>query len=233
MELFKEFGEDVMTIAASKRVLEGQVRLQQILNGVRGESDEPLSLEDAEYLCSFHIDNKDRFNQQDKEQIKKDALYLFANVEPKNEHNNHALKEINTQDNPVARIKAQTKKLNNGSRTRNKPHYENERTPAMVNIARNCQVQLTGTNLCPKWGLYHGASGTVLDIVYLPTHSPPDSLPLYVLVDFPQYCGPPFIKAAPTIVPIAPIKVQCKFNCCCRTYMPLRLAFAQTIHTFQ
>src|SRR5687767_11706044 len=111
-----------MTLAASKRVLEGQVQLQQILNGVRGSTQETLSVKDAEYLCSFHIDNKERFNQQDKEQIKKDALYLFANVEPKNEHNSHALKEINTQDNPVALIKAQTKKLNNGARARNMPH---------------------------------------------------------------------------------------------------------------
>ena len=135
MELFKEFGKDVMTLRQSKRVLEGQIQLQQILNGVRGSSEETLSMQDAEYLCSFHIDNKDRFNQQDKEQIKKDAFYLFANVEPKNMHNSHALKEINTHDNPVAKIKAQTKKLNNGTRTRNMVHYENERTPALVNIA--------------------------------------------------------------------------------------------------
>src|SRR5688500_19562494 len=63
--------------------------------------------------------------------------------------------------------------------------------------------------------------------------SPPDDLPLYVLVNFPQYSGPPFIEDAPTVVPSAPINVQCNCNCCCRTYMPLRLAFAQTIHTFQ
>ena len=85
-----------MTLAQSKRVLEGQIRLQQILDGVRGLSETTLSKEDTEYLCSFYIDNKDCFNQQDKEQIKKDALYLFANVEAKNAHNNHALKEINT-----------------------------------------------------------------------------------------------------------------------------------------
>ena len=62
---------------------------------------------------------------------------------------------------------------------------------------------------------------------------PPDDLPLYVLLDIPQYCGPPVIKEHPTVVPIAPIMVPCKNICCCRTYIPLRLAFAQTIHTFQ
>ena len=234
MNLFLEFGKNVMRLKQSQRVLEGQTRLQKILDGVRGSSDTSLSVEDAEYLCSFHIDNKEHFNQQDKEQIKKDALYLFANVEAKNEHNNYALKEINTRDNPVAIIKAQTVRLKDDVKLRNMGHYDNERTPVMINIARNAQVQLTGINLCPKWGLYHGARGKVLDIVYHHDYPPPDHLPLYVLVDIPQYCGPPFISSVPTVVPIAPIKVPCKHVfCCCRTYIPLRLAFAQTIHTFQ
>ena len=47
----------------------------------------------------------------------------------------------------------------------------------------------------------------VKDNVYDPEHPPPDNLPLYALVDIPQYCGPPLIKEAPTVVPIAPIKV--------------------------
>ena len=234
MNLFLEFGKDVMTLKKSQRVLEGQIRLQKILDGIRGSSDKSLSVEDAEYLCSFHIDNKEQFNQEEKKQIKKDALYLFANVEAKNEHNYHALKEINTQDNPVAVIKAQTIRLKDDVKLRNIGHYDNERTPPIINIARNAQVQLTGINLCPKWGLYHGARGKVLDIVYHHECPPPDHLPLYVLVDFPQYCGPPFIPSARTVVPITPIKVPCKHVfCCCRTYIPLRLAFAQTIHTFQ
>ena len=135
MDLFKEFGKDVMTLGPSQRVLEGQVKLLHILNGMRGSSEQSLSLEDAEYLCSFHIDNKEHFNQQDKEQIKKDALYLFANVEPKNEHNNNALKEINTQDNPVAIIRAQTMKYKDNTRSSSMGHYDNERNPAMINIS--------------------------------------------------------------------------------------------------
>ena len=71
MDLFQEFAKDVMTLAQTKRVLEGQIELQQILNGVRGSSEKTLSMQEAEYLCSFHIDNKDHYNQQDKEQVKK------------------------------------------------------------------------------------------------------------------------------------------------------------------
>ena len=75
----------------------------------------------------------------------------------------------------------------------------------------------------------------MLDIVYHPSHSPPEDQPLYVLVDFPQYCGPAFIKEHPTVVPVASITVPCNRPCfcCCRKYIPLRPAFAQTIHTFQ
>ena len=97
-------------------------------------------MEDAEYLCSLHIDNKDCFNQQDKEQIKKDALCMFAYVEAKNVHNIHALKEINTQNNPVALIKSQTHVLNNSTNSKRSSHYDNERTPAIINIAQNAQV---------------------------------------------------------------------------------------------
>ena len=73
----------------------------------------------------------------------------------------------------------------------------------------------------------------MLDIVHDPEHSPPEDLPLYFMLDIPEYCGPPFIKAYPTVVPITPYKVKCKKHCCSSTYVPLRLAFAQTIHTFQ
>ena len=62
MKLFVEFGKNVMTLNQSKRVLEGQVKLQEILNRVRGSSDITLSKEDAEYLCRFHVDNKNCFN---------------------------------------------------------------------------------------------------------------------------------------------------------------------------
>lgn len=234
LDLFLEFGKNVMTLAQSKRVLQGQIQLQKILDGVRGSLENTLSLQDAEYLCSLHIDNKEKFNHQDKQKIKNESLFLFATVESKNVYNYNALKEVNNLDNPVAKIKAVTVRQKDGAKARNVGHYDNERLPCSINLARNCQVQLTGKNLCPKWGLYHGARGKVLDIVYHPDHSPPDDLPLYVLVDLPQYCGPPFIKAAPTVVPIAPVKLPCKHNfCCCRTYIPLRLAFAQTIHTFQ
>ena len=47
MDLFLEFGKDVMTLAQTKRVLEEQSHLLHILNRVRGSSDNTLSMEAA------------------------------------------------------------------------------------------------------------------------------------------------------------------------------------------
>src|SRR5687768_3231341 len=106
MKLFQEFGKDAMILARIERVLERQVALHHMLDGLRSPSDDTFSGEKAEHLCSLHIDNKNSINQQDKQQIKKDALFLYANVGAKNNHNFHALKEIKTLDNPVAIIRA-------------------------------------------------------------------------------------------------------------------------------
>ena len=43
MDLFLEFGKDVMTLAQTKRVLEGQTQLQHILNKVKGLLEYTLS----------------------------------------------------------------------------------------------------------------------------------------------------------------------------------------------
>ena len=96
------------------------------MNGVRGSLKEILSTQDAEFLCSFHIDNKDHFNLQDKQQTRKDALFLYATIDAKNVHNDCALKEVNTEDNPVAIIKAQTRRFRDNTRLRYIGHYDNE-----------------------------------------------------------------------------------------------------------
>jgi hypothetical protein len=231
---FLELGKDVMQLTSPKRVHDNQHRLKSILQGVRGTSQSSLSKDDAQYLCSFHLHNKDRFNSNDKTKIEKNALYLYANKEPKDIHNSFALLKANTDDNPVAKLKASTTKRN-GMEPGNSAHYEPDRVPPRVNLCKTAKVQLTGCNPRPEWGLYHGSRGTVIDIVFAAGESPNNNdLPLYVLVDFPQYCGPVFDPQNRTYVPIAPVKMPCKFrNCCYRTFMPLRLAYAQTLHTFQ
>lgn len=98
-------------------------------------------------------------------------------------------------------------------------------------------MSLKARNILPEWGLFNGAIGTVMDIVFQENESPHgNNLPAYVLVDFPQYTGPAMMKDNPTYVALTPVTTDCdndKCYSCKRTQIPLELAFGKTIHTFQ
>jgi hypothetical protein len=76
--------------------------------------------------------------------------------------------------------------------------------------------------------------GEIVDIVYHENESPNSKhLPRYVLIRLPSYKGPPFIPDDPTVIPIVPLTKICPSRCCKQTFIPLKLCFAKTIHTFQ
>ena len=78
--------------------------------------------------------------------------------------------------------------------------------------------------------------GIVKDIVFREGESPnTNHLPEYVLVDFPHYTGPIFLRDKPTYVPITPIKIHCQKRqmCCSKEFIPLQSCYAKTVHTFQ
>jgi hypothetical protein len=54
-----------------------------------------------------------------------------------------------------------------------------------------------------------------------------------VVVKFDSYCGPVWDENNPQSVPISTVTVSCCSHDCERTYLPLQLAFAKTIDTFQ
>ena len=76
--------------------------------------------------------------------------------------------------------------------------------------------------------------GRVVDIVFAPGKNPNcGDLPQYILVDFFQYIGPAFIPDHPTWIPIPCVTIKCKNKCCEKSYCPLDLCYAKTVHTFQ
>ena len=100
-------------------------------------------------------------------------------------------------------------------------------------LAKDCKVILT-TNLWKEAGLTNGAKGTVKYIVYEPSFKPPD-LPSMVIVQFPQYIGPSYMKDCNNCVPIVPLK---KYwftgkKLCWRRMLPLKPAYGTTIHSSQ
>ena len=230
---FKRLEQKVMYLRTAHRQHPSQQRLARILKGVRGEDDSDLLEEDAEFLAkNFHLMSP-HFTENDRKELCKDAMFLFANRKPKQTLNNQNLTQLQSDNNPVARIKSKT--TNRLDRVvSNNAHYDNDSTPSILYICIGAKVAITGNNICPEWGLYNGAQGTVVDIVFHQHQTPNNNdLPAYVLVDFSVYFGPVFDQNHTNIVPIVPFTVWCnRSQCCQRTFLPLKLAFAKTSHTF-
>ena len=78
---------------------------------------------------------------------------------------------------------------------------------------------MISVNLCVKFGLFNGAVGTVEDILHLNCRNPP-ALPDVVMVEVPNYSGPPFITEKPKVIPIFLVerKIECRCNFCKRIH---------------
>ena len=234
-ELFLDLSKCVMELTSSKRQGESEQKLLDLLAKVRME-DESLFItkDDAEFLCSYSINDIRYFTEEQANAIRNDpgTLQLFAFNEAKDEANRKKLLQQHSETNPVAIMKP--KGLQQGKPTRKPKHFTQKEVPECLKICIGAKVQIYWKNLHPPFGLYNGAMGVVKDIVFELGENPNDGdFAKYVLVDFPQYCGPAYDKKHPTWVPISTIERKCKFGCCSLTYFPLQLCFAKTIHTFQ
>lgn len=107
--------------------------------------------------------------------------------------------------------------------------------PACTWLCRGAPVVMT-SNVCQPWNLYNGAVGRVVDILFLPGEEPTmdgSSWPHVILVDFPQYTGPLFVRGYPTVVPVFPIEVSERKKGASRRMFPIRLGFCLTCHKAQ
>jgi hypothetical protein len=226
LEIFKTIGQNVRTLKQIQRQEKGQDLYRDILDEAYQGHVSPMN---ADHLMTLHLDNE-RYTDEDRLLIKNRSTHLFATKEPMNDHNQRCLYRVSSSENPVARIRAIDQR-NTGSR---RITHQISNIQKCVILSRGAKVCITGRNIRPEWGLFNNSQGTVIDIVFQNSENPNENhLPHYILVDFCGYNGPLFDAENPTVIPIVPCMSYCKDGCCSRTQIPLRLAFGQTIHTFQ
>jgi hypothetical protein len=101
-------------------------------------------------------------------------------------------------------------------------------------LSLECLV-LISTNIWKAVGLVNGQPATVKDVVYLEGQVPNKDLPAFIVVECPNYVGPPFFteKKKKKWVPIVPSKFHDDSFKESRTGNALRLAYAMTIQKSQ
>ena len=90
------------------------------------------------------------------------------------------------------------------------------------------------SNLWAEFGLCNGSFGVVEQFWYLKAAGPP-SLPIAVLVHFPDYIGPAFINACEKCLPVPPKVFEWMVGgkYLSRQQIPLQMRYAMTIHKSQ
>ena len=224
---YLKMAQTVMTLKIIERQRESQRVFRNVLTRFRNNTQ---TVTDAAKLLKLDLLN---FSTQEEETLKEGAMWIFANKQPRDEHNIRSLVHDMSAENPVAVIRATITTEGRNRRT-NLAHFTDDRLQQQTMMCRNALVSINGSNFAPEWGLYNGAIGVVRDIVYEPGKDPNNNdLPSYVAVEIKSYRGPPWINDNPHIVPVPITQVRCDKKCCVMTFCPLQLSYGRTIHTFQ
>ena len=190
-----------------------QVHFRNILHRLRNAE---VTTDDGKYLMTRTAacaTNRDEFFS---------ALHLMPTVEAVAEHN---LKRLQVGGHPIALIKA----VHTGPNADKASTDDASGLEPVISIAKSARVMLTA-NLWVEAGLVNGTMGTVQAICYQ-TDRPP-ALPVAVMVKFDVYSGPTLPGGA---VPICPFRHSwfSAASPCSRLQLPLKLAWAITIHKAQ
>ncbi len=153
-----------------------------------------------------------------------EALHLFPTAAAVAEYN---VEKLRTNSQPVARIEA----IHSGPRASRIPASDAGGLEPVIFLACKARVMLTA-NLWVQVGLVNGALGTVVSICYDGADQSPPSLPVAVTVKFDFYTGPTLADGTVPIVPLRHTWLSSTYPCS-RLQLPLKLAWAVTIHKSQ
>ncbi len=99
---------------------------------------------------------------------------------------------------------------------------------SVVHLVRGCEVALT-QNRAPRFGLASGSRGRFVGAVYAASARVGD-FPEALVLEVPEYCGPPFYKGSPKWVPILPCSCTKEGTRITRTQFPVVAGFALTVN---
>ena len=149
--------------------------------------------EDAHRLINLHLTN---FSSKFRDKIEDDpkTLHAYAKRDQMNKQNVKMLVKTQTRLKvPIARLRCQFKSNMVGSPTVYQSHFIGKKILYTLDVCVGANVCLETSNIDPNSGLFVGAIGKVIDIVYDMQHSVGpntdgvDSLPKYIVVDFPSF----------------------------------------------
>lgn len=151
------------------------------------------------------------------------ALHLHPTTEAVVEHN---ISKLHASGQPVATIKA----VHTGANASKASPDDAGGLHPIICMAQGARVMLT-SNLWVEAGLVNGSMGTVAAICYRSGEAPP-SLPVSIMVHFDSYSGPAYPDGT---VPITAVRRSWSMSGvqCSRLQLPLKLAWAVTIHKAQ
>jgi hypothetical protein len=217
--VFLRCAENVLELQTIRRVGDSQQSDKDMIERIRlgvGVLDQ-----DVKRLQSLHLNEFGRRHGEEAvKEIEKKAVYIFWTNEKRVQRNLAQLLELSTDENPVAIIKPKGQGSKYGKSIN--AHFGTD-TPSASLLCIGAKVCLQGPNLYPLWGLHNGACGTVQEIVFEAGQNPNNGdHPKYVVVNFPQYIGPPWDIDKP--------KVSHLVTCVCLT-LPLISSLSITGHS--
>ena len=202
----KACAQFVMELKRSRRLKDSREKDRQLLHrfrlcynlpGVPEETIESMMTADIEKLLSLHLTEIEHLHGPEVvREIEQKSIYLYYRNEPHIKRNMECPAHCCSESNPVAFCRVQS----SGTHGKSIAGHFREESPETAMLCIGAKVCLEGRNFSPTWGLHNGACGFVQEIVFQKGKNPNDKyLPDYVVVDFPQYCGPIWDIEHPTV----------------------------------
>jgi hypothetical protein len=204
----KTCAEFVMELKKSRRLGDKRENDRQLLDrfrvaynipGISEEEKEKLMTQDVKKLLSLHLSNiYNLHGSKEVKKIEKKSIYLYYRNEPRIKKNTECLANCCSKKNPVAFCAVHASGKHGKAIT---SHFKDRGDgPENALLCVGAKVALEGRNFHPSWGLHNGACGIVQEIIFEKGKNPnKNNLPKYIVIEFPQYCGPVWDMEHPTV----------------------------------